>query len=151
MQNHMAMRIGVLLGLVLPVAGVSAQDTYGVGAKPLPSYNQIKTALQKGQQLSVVLHLNECSPRVPDQHGGVPIRDFQILKDHIAFSSTHQTLDDEGNIIYEFNRYKISSRTPSANANVEMSSYVWKAGDTQAKLAETFSCETDGGGADVTG
>jgi hypothetical protein len=32
-----------------------------------------------------------------------------------------------------------------------MSSYVWKAGDTQAKLAETFSCETDGGGADVTG
>lgn len=153
MQNHMAMRIGVLLGLVLPFAGVSAQGTYGVGVKPYQTYNQIKKALQGGQRLSVVLHFNACEPRGTDNHGGLPIQDFMILPDHIAFSSVQQTVDANNNIVYEFNRYKVSSLTPAASsaAKVEMSTYSWKAGETQAQPVATYSCDTDGGGADVTG
>jgi hypothetical protein len=153
MQNHMAMRIGVLLGLVLPFAGASAQGTYGVGVKPFQTYNQVRKALLGGQRLSVVLNFNTCDPKgPPDHHGGIPIQDFMVLSDHIAFSSLHQTVDASNNIVYEFNRYKISPLTqaPSSAAHVELSTYSWKAGETPQPVAN-YACDTDGGGADISG
>ncbi|RUL70398.1 VirK family protein [Dyella choica] len=164
MHNYTAMRIMVLLGLALPAAGVSAQDTGGLRAKTFDTYNKIEKALENGQRLSVVLHFGGCDRTRSaagghvmlgrsDNHGGLPIQDFMILPDHIAFSLVHTTVDADNNIVYEFNRYKVSptGTGSTSSAKVEMSTYSWKAGEMQAQPVTSYTCDTGGGGADFTG
>ncbi|GLQ86599.1 VirK family protein [Dyella flagellata] len=164
MQRHTAMLACMLLGLALPVAAASANDTGDLRAKTFDTYNKIEKALENGQRLSVVVHFNACDQARSaanghimmarsDNHGGLPIHDFMILPDHIAFSLVHQTVDPNNNIVYEFNRYKVSpaGTGSTASAKVEMSTYSWKTGDTQATPGATYTCDTGGGGVDFTG
>jgi len=140
MHARYAARAAMLLGLAAAVAGCSAQ---GMSTTSAHTYDQLQRALMDGKRVFAAFDFDRChaegSPTLNIQ-AGLPVHEFMIRNDRIAFSLTHSTVEAMNDVVFEFIRY-----TVELNGMVSVSAYTWKPGERQAELTTSISCQLDNG------
>ena len=140
MHARYVARAAFLSGLAIGVAGCSAQ---GMSTTSAHTYDQLQRALMDGKRVFAAFDFDRChaegSPTLNIQVG-LPVHEFMIRNDRIAFSLTHSTVEAMNDVVFEFIRY-----TVELNGAVAVSAYTWKPGQSQAELTTSISCQLDNG------